>query len=210
MKLHILIFCLAILIYSCSKEKGIVSQSHENTDPEIYEKIVDIIENEYLDTSSEKVPPRGIFAKLSDFYIGRDLSEHSMGRRHAIVVDAKDKNDIYSHFLIFDDEIIYKIAYSYKNIINYIIVDDKYSRKIFETPEGISIGMTYQELKNIIPTIKIYESPYFGYFGRLPSNWKVSFNIGTERNYFPKDDDEIKVIFQDGINYTSETEKIGK
>jgi len=174
MKLYIQVFVLVILVCSCSMSKQNISQFSEN--------------NKQL---------QKINAKLSDFYIGKDISDYNISSHYSIIID---KNDINEYFLIVDDGIVYKIVYSKKNIVNYIVIDDLYLKK-FETPEGISIGMTFYDLKKIIPNIKIYEIRGFGYFGQLPSNWKVGFFTGeTATEYFPKDDDVIKNIFQGGYN----------
>ena len=165
---------MVILICSCSINKQNTLESNENNKQQ-----------------------QKINAKLFDFYIGKDISNYNISSHHSIIID---KNDINEYFLIIDDGIVYKIVYSNENIVNYIVVDDLYLRK-FETSEGISIGMTFYELKKIIPNIKIHEIRGFGYFGQLPSNWKVGFYTGkTATEYFPKDDDIIKSIFQGGYN----------
>jgi hypothetical protein len=152
--------------------------------------------------SYEKEDDLLIGPSVSGFYIGKDISkyilENNISILHFIVIDTNETN---ASFLIIDDEITYEIAYSKQNIVKYIIINEDNCIRRFETPEGISIGMTYQELENMIPNIKIYNSPGFGYFGQLPSNWKISFYTGTVDEYFPKADDKIKSIYQGGRNY---------
>jgi hypothetical protein len=184
-----------VLICSCSKDKNNVSQVYKNNNLEIIEEEkIEEVRNEFY----ESFPPvPKINAKLSDFYIGKDISEYNIKSRHMMIIDTNYMNEF---FFIVDDGIVYGIVYSKDNIVKHIVVEDLYLKK-FETPEGVSIGMTYHELKEIVPNIKIHEISGFGYFGQLESKWKVGFYSGkTATEYFPKNTDKIKSIFLGGHN----------
>jgi hypothetical protein len=145
--------------------------------------------------------PPMVYAQIIDFPVGKDISEYNLNSHDKIFIDL---NQFFNYFLLNDNGIIYKVAYSKENIIKYVIVgrDSFYLRK-FETSEGINVGTTYQELNNKLPYIKLYDHRGFGYFGQLPSGWKIVFFIGrTGAEYYPKNEDKIICIYKGGIEWT--------
>jgi len=182
------VLIIIFLIFSCSKE-----QSNTNNENILNETNKSNIEECYIKYPSLPM----IYESISNFYIGKDITEYNIDSRYSIVIDS---NALYSYFLVNDNNFIYKISYS-QNIIKYIIINDN-SLNIFETPEGIKIGMTLSELRNKFPDIKIYRNSGFGYFGELPSGWKIGFFTGqTATEYYPKNDEKIKTIFKGGRSW---------
>lgn len=184
MKIYIF-FIFIIILNSCTK----------------YEQPQDkISDNENINLYNYDIPPPVIIeADISDFYIGKDITEYNIISHHSILVDS---NDINPYFLVLDNDIKYLIAYSkISNIIKYIIVDKSNENK-FKTPEGIYIGMTYSELIKIFPEINLHARIGLGYYGQLPSGWKIGFFIGKNlTEHHPKDEDRILIIFLGGHDY---------
>jgi hypothetical protein len=161
----------------------------------------------YISSEEDIIEPQFptlIYDDISLFYIGKDISEYNIVNNSIRIM--VNSASIYPFFFVFDNGIYYIIAFNRYNIVEAIFVSERnYFNSVnaninqsFKTPDGVYLGMTYNELRNIDPDIVIKEMPGWGYYGELKSGWKVAFFIGdtmTER--FPIENDIIISIYKD-------------
>jgi hypothetical protein len=103
--------------------------------------------------------------------------------------------------LLRSDRFIFVIASDDKNRIRFIGLVEALSGtncSDFLTPEGIHIGMTYNDILNIFPDIKIVNIRGWAYIAKLPSGWKIAFTKELLR--FPELTDRIDMIYKDEYN----------
>jgi len=147
------------------------------------------------------IPPRFptvIYEDISLFYIGKDISTYHFSRRFLIMVN---NSTLLPFFEVYFDGTYYTIAFDDNNLVNAIFIRETniYNhQQSFRTSNGVYLGMTYKDLKNIEPNIVLNKMSGWGYFGELKSGWKVAFFIGnTMTEHFPKEDDKIGAIYKD-------------
>lgn len=73
-------------------------------------------------------------------------------------------------FKLVEGEIEYKLVSVKKGIINYIGV---VSRK-FSTPEGATVGMSFENVRKLTQK-ELVEEAGWGYYLKLPSGWAAAF-----------------------------------
>jgi hypothetical protein len=141
--------------------------------------------------------PLIIEADISLFEIGTDVSFLNLdNNRDKILINA---STILPCFIVHSGDFSFIIAFK-NNIIAAIFVGKPLNLKpdeLFKTPEGIFLGMNYQDFHKLFPKIKLIEIWGWAYEAILPSGWKIGFSTGRgATDYFPKPEDKITMIYK--------------
>jgi hypothetical protein len=128
----------------------------------------------------------GIDADISLFEVGNDISY--LGLDYYSEGDFIVNNNFFPYFLVHSEGITFSVAFDKNNVVRAVFLGNYpiLPSELFRTPEGISVGMSYSEVLELIPNIKleriVFEGynkttlpVYEGYEATLPSGWKIKF-----------------------------------
>jgi len=150
---------------------------------------------------------------ITDIYVGMDLSDIldisdlSLEDRHLMIASP---SQMWPYFIVESDGILFHVAYDNKNIVRAIFADlGGRSIKRFFTPEGVYIGMDYNDLLAAFPDIKFYRVPWWAYIAVLPSGWKIgiAFDYLSGKD-FPKQGDKIMMIYKDWMTISPDARSV--
>jgi hypothetical protein len=134
-----------------------------------------------------------------ELYVGADLSNQNVTSERKILIGPS--SDFFDSTTIEINGNLYDVAYSDDYIIRAIFFNTSHllsSSKKQSTPEGIYIGMTYENFCQIIPDANLRKIIGWGYVYILPSGWKILFATGrTLTEHFPLAEDRIIKIYKD-------------
>jgi len=148
------------------------------------------------EVDGEKMQILEIDGDISFFEIGKNISYLGINNDGPRILI--NSSTFLPFFYIRSDGITFTVAFR-NNVIRAIFVGDfrHLSSELFRTPEGIFIGMSYREVRELIPDIELIEIPGFAYEGILLSGWKIGFVTGSHTtDYFPNPDDKIEMIYK--------------
>jgi len=141
-------------------------------------------------------------------YIKMDITDIYPGMKLSDIPDLslKDRppmlllsSDMAPYFTVESDGTLFHVLYySDNNTVRAIYADiGGSSIKRFFTPEGVYIGMDYNDVLAAFPDIKFYRFPG-EYIAILPSGWKIGVipDYQSGQN-FPKQGDKIIKIYKD-------------
>ena len=143
--------------------------------------------------------PLRIEADISLFEIGTDISFLDLDNSHLKFHILVNTSTFLPYFIVRSGDFTFKVAFK-NNVVVAIFVEKPIfllPDKLFKTPEGIFIGMSYQDLHKLFPKIKLMEKRGFAYEVLLPSGWKIGFTTGRgATDYFPNPEDIITMIYK--------------
>jgi hypothetical protein len=138
-------------------------------------------------------------ADLSCFSVGSDISRFDLDPNNNQKMFI-GPSQISPYIIILSNSCFYNIAFMNKTV-KAIFVNNDYPiimKKKFETPEGVSIGMEYKKLIELIPGLKLTKINGWAYTAVLHSGWKVGFTIGiTGTDDIPTSENKVTMIYMD-------------
>ena len=142
-----------------------------------------------------------IDADISLFEIGEDISYLGLedSRGNLLMINS---STLCPYFIVCSDGMIFTVAFL-DNKVRAIFVDNSStsSDRLFKTPEGVFIGMSYSELLELFPNIELSKMHGWAYETSLSSGWQIGFFTGsTGTDHFPNPDDKINMIFKNKGN----------
>jgi hypothetical protein len=144
------------------------------------------------------INPLQIEADISLFEIGKDISYLDIDYKHPRIMI--NSSSFSPFFIVISDNFSYKVAFKDNKVIAVFVGEPVFilSRELFKTPEGVYKGMSYREVLEIYPEIRLRKLIGWAYVGVLPSGWKIGFVTGYDATeWFPNFEDHVAVIFKD-------------
>ena len=141
--------------------------------------------------------PSKIEADISLFEIGTDISFLDLNNKNNRIL--VNSSTFLPFFIVHSGDFSFTVAFK-DNIVVAIFVGEQLNSKpdkIFKTPEGISLGMKYQDLHKLFPKIMFTKIWGWAYEAILPSGWKIGFTTGRgATDFFPRSEDKITIIYK--------------
>jgi hypothetical protein len=146
---------------------------------------------------SYDIQPLTIETDISFFEIGNDISYLGINyRRPRVMVNS---SSFFPFFIVVSDGFTFKVAFQ-NNIVKAVFVGEPpvlMPGKLFETPEGIFVGMNYRDLLKLYTDIRLSKIEGWAYEAVLISGWKIGFITGLSgTDYFPGPEDKITMIYK--------------
>jgi hypothetical protein len=146
------------------------------------------------------IQPFIIESDIALFEVGNDISYLGINHKqisHRTMINA---SSIYPFFIVYSGDITFAVAFS-DNTVKAVFVKGARSLaaniSLFKTPEGVSVGMSYRDVLQLIPNLKLVKSIGWAYEAILPSGWKIGFMTGSgATDYFPDFEDKIIMIYK--------------
>jgi hypothetical protein len=132
-----------------------------------------------------------IDADISLFEVGNDISYLGLDYFNWGGSIFVNNSNYLPYFFVNSETITFTVAFDRDNIVRAVFLGDYpiLPSDLFRTPEGVSVGMSYREVLELIPNINLerivfeghkttlpFTLPVFeGYDATLPSGWKIRF-----------------------------------
>ncbi|MCL2722674.1 MAG: hypothetical protein FWD47_15200 [Treponema sp.] len=144
-----------------------------------------------------------IDSDISLFKIGDNISYLNPGYI-GLPLQLVDPNNFMPYFFVNSNGIIFRVCYNRSYIVRaifvgvpkYLMLGDLIQGDLFKTPEGVFLGMTYFELLELIPNIRLNKINNWAYEAILPSGWKIAFVTGIGVVNYPTPGNRISIIYK--------------
>jgi hypothetical protein len=154
--------------------------------------------------------PNEIDADISLFEVGDDISYLGLDlfTGSEILVQT---NNFFPFIFVRSEGFTFIVAFDGNNVVKAVFVGDTTSLipgELFKTPEGVSVGMSYREVLELVPNIrarKIVDA----YEAVLPSGWKIGFMTSLFENHRQHHVGDV-VAWYGNCNYEDKIIKIYK
>jgi hypothetical protein len=148
--------------------------------------------------AADDIQPLRIEADISLFEVGNDISYLGIDYKRIRQRIMVNQSTLLPFFIVRSEGYSFLVAFQ-DNIVRAIYVGEPrplIPYELFKTPEGVFVGMSYREVLELVPNIRLYEKMFWAYEAILPSGWKIGFMTGKGADYFPSFEDKITMIYK--------------
>jgi hypothetical protein len=144
--------------------------------------------------------PTEIYADISLFEVGKVIPSFIKNYYYGSDDIAVSPSQFLPYFLVHSGGITFTVAFDRDQVVRAVFVGHypifSIPGELFKTPEGVSVGMSYREVFELIPNIILIKLPVGRNVATLPSEWQIGFKTGGS---FSVNDWEVSVIYKDRI-----------